>query len=766
LIEILAPGGSKESVYAAVLNGANAVYIGGNNFSARAFADNLNDEDIEEIIRYCHNYSVKVYIALNILIKEHEIEPAYDYIDFLYRIGADAIIIQDLACLKYIKERYPQLRVHASTQMTIHSLAGVRFLEKLGVNRVVLSRELSLEEIRYICDNTDLEIEVFVHGALCISYSGACFMSSSIGPRSGNRGTCAQSCRTKYTLKSSKFPHKEGYMLSPKDLCTIDIIPEILNLKVCSLKIEGRMRRSEYVACAVREYREALDKNLSKDEKPLMQLFNREGFTKVHLYKKGAKEMMAMTSPKNRGLYLGRALSDFSIILNEPISINDGISFNDDGFIISSIYKDGKKVLSANPKERVRIFPKKYNIGDDIYKTFDKKLNENLKETYKNPYLLVANVPLKAYFKSDERFKLEAYFHDVKFTYVGETVEKSSNAPVSRDKLLDLLSRRKDTPLKFYPIDFVEYEEGFLNVSKINCSRRKMIVNIENYLNRRESSFIDIRVDLPKKCKLEKIPKAIIGVKNIEQFEIARSLGFNDFHINPFMRDNKLTIDLLSGHDIYLNVPTIVKDGSNKIIEFIDMNKTMLKGILTSNLGVIFKFYDKIPIIGDYKLNICNSKALEIYDEFVDLCNLSIELNHEEFFNVLKGKGANIIYYIYGRHQNMVSEYCPIGSNYGDIDRGKCSMPCMKDEFFLKDRISEEFPIATDIYCRSYILNSKPLNLIPYLKSLETLAHCFRIDFDHEDAEEVRKILTDFLNKRFSLKSKEYTIGHYKQKVD
>lgn len=765
MVEILAPGGSKESVYAAVLNGANAVYIGGSNFSARAFANNLNNEDMEEIIRYCHNYSVKVYITLNTLIKEDELLSAYEYIDFLYKIGADAIIIQDFACLKYIKEKYPQLKVHGSTQMTIHSLKGVKFLENLGVNRVVLSRELSLKEIKYICDNTNLEIEIFVHGALCISYSGACLMSSSIGSRSGNRGTCAQTCRAKYTLKGNRFLEKEGYMLSPKDLCTIEVIKEILDTKVSSLKIEGRMKKPEYVACAVREYREAVYKKAPKDEKKLMQLFNREGFTKAHLYKKGSKEIMAMTSPKNRGLYLGKVLSDFSIEINEPISINDGISFNDDGFFVTSIIKDNKKVILADSKERVMIFPKKYKPGDHLYKTLDKKLNESLKESYNNPYELVENIPLKVYFKPNERFKIEANFQNTIFTYIGEKVENFSNIPISKDRLTDLLKKRKDTAFKFQPIEFEEYEEGFLSASRINFARRQVILNIENHMNRRSSSYNNKQENLMKKCELEKIPKSILGVKNLEQFDTARSLGFKDFHINPFMRDNKLSFDDLNGYNIYLHLPTIIKDESKKIEEFINSNKSKIKGILTSNLGIIYKYYDTIPIIGDYKLNIYNSKSLKFYSRFIDLCNLSLELNNEEFLKALGENKANIIYFIYGNQQNMVSEYCPIGSNYGN-NKGKCTMPCVKDQFYLKDRFSEEFPILTDFNCRSYILNSKPINLIPYLKNLESAVNCYRLDFNFETGEEVKNILDDFLNKKSSFKVKTSTLGHYKQGVD
>ncbi len=766
MIEILAPGGSKESIYAAVLNGANAIYVGGSNFSARAYANNLNDEEMEEIIKYCHNYKVLVYVALNILIKEDEILSAYKYIDFLYEIGADAVIIQDFACLKYIKEKYPQLQVHGSTQMTVHSLLGVKFMEKLGMDRIVLARELSLDEIKYITCNTNLEVEVFVHGALCISYSGACLMSSSIGERSGNRGTCAQPCRTKYTLKSQKFPEKQGYMLSPKDLCTIDMIQDLVKLKVTSLKIEGRMRRPEYVACAVKEYREAFYKENKPSEKKLMQIFNREGFTKAHLYKKAGKDLMALTSPKNRGLYLGKVLNDYSIILNEPISLGDGISFNDDGFIITSIYKNNDKVSSANAGEKVVIYPKKYKTSNHIYKTLDAKLSKTLEESYKDIYSKYIDLPLKVHFKPNNRFKIEALYDNVLFTYIGEEVENFSNKPIAKDKIIELLKKRKDSFFKFSPIDFEEYEEGFLNVAKINYARRQLIFYIENYMNRRQSNYKKHSYDFLKKCEIKEIPEALIGVKTLDQLNAAKSLGFSNFYIDPFMRNNKLTIDNLSHINVYLHVPTIIKDISKNIFNYINLNKSKIKGIITSNLGIINQFYHEIPIIGDYKLNICNSKSLEFYNNFTNLCNLSLELSHNEILKVVNEKKHNIIYFIYGHVENMVSEYCPIGSLYGNNDKGKCNAPCIKDNFYLKDRMGEEFPVITDYNCISYILNSKPLNLISNINNIEKFVKCFRLEFNYEGYEETKMILQSFLQRRAYYDFKSYTIGHYKQGID
>ncbi len=768
MIEILAPGGSKESIYAAVLNGANAVYVGGKNFSARAFANNLSDDEMEDIIYYCHNYLVKVYITFNTLIKDSELLSAYAYVDFLYKIGVDAIIIQDMALLKYIKSKYPELSVHASTQMTIHSLEGVKFLEKIGFNRVVLARELSLEEIRYICDNTNIEVEIFIHGALCISYSGACLMSSIIGGRSGNRGRCAQPCRTKYIIKGEKYLKKVGYLMSPKDLCTIDMIQEIASLKIHSLKIEGRMKKAEYVACVVKEYREILDKKKHFDEiteRRLLQVFNREGFTRAHLYGKGYNEMMAISSSKNRGLYLGRVSKNYSIILNEPISLGDGISFNEDGVVVTSIHRGKSNVEFADIGDEVVIYPKKYKIGDYIYKTLDEELNKSLKYSYKDKYLNFRSLQLKVYFKINERFKIETVLDDVVFTYIGEFVEKASNSPVLKEKMVELIKKRKDTPFEFYEIKFEAYEGGFLSLSSINFARRMLIEQIENYMNRRVVNIYEKSNFLSNKCELKEIPYVLIGVKNKEQINIAKSLGFKDFYINPFMRNNDLTMDDFLG-DIFIQVPLIVKDTSYDIFEYLNMFKSKIRGIITSNIGIINEFYDKIPIIGDYKMNIFNLESLKFYNKFVSLCNLSLELNNKEILSMLKGNNIDVQYFIYGNIENMVSEYCPIGSSYGSFSNRKCSMPCMEDKFLLKDKIGEEFALVTDYNCRCYVLNSKPLNLIPYLNDMPSEIKSFRIEFNFENSDDTRKILEGFLNKKPLDYFSSYTKGHFKRGVD
>jgi len=318
-LELLAPGGSKEAVIAAVNRGADAVYLGGKNFSARASAANFDDQSLIEIIDFCRLRGVKVYIALNTLFKESELPQVLAFAEKVTNFGADAIIMQDLGAFMFLKKHMGNaVEFHASTQMTAHSLDDALFLESMGFSRIVISRELGLEEIRNIAQNCGAKIEVFVHGALCYSYSGACLMSSSFGGRSGNRGMCAQPCRLRYTLMHNNKKITENlHLISPKDLMAIDELAGLQAAGVAGLKIEGRLKSPEYVAIAVSVYKKALNflcdgkinNNLAAGKHRLAAAFNRGGFTTGYFDKHSCGDMMSPISPKHMGTFAGRVLS-------------------------------------------------------------------------------------------------------------------------------------------------------------------------------------------------------------------------------------------------------------------------------------------------------------------------------------------------------------------------------------------------------------------------------------------------------------------------
>ena len=366
-IELLAPAGSYEALQAAVQNGANAIYLGGNDFSARAFATNFNRDELKQAVIYSHLRNVKIYVTVNTLYEDNQFENLKDYLLFLASINVDALIIQDLGLMAYVKKYFPNFEIHMSTQTSIYSLSAVKYFERLGVDRIVLARENSLEEIKNICNNSKLDIEVFVHGALCMSYSGQCLMSSMIAKRSGNKGACGQPCRLAYKLQKDgkNLDQVPSYLLSPKDLCTIENVGALIEAGITSFKIEGRMKRPEYVAIIVKQYREAIDayfqkqnsKNYSKQIKEMKQMFNR-GFTGGYLLQD--KDLMADDYPGNRGIKLGSVL-DYDkkrkvvkIKLIDKIKQGDRISFKSVDYTrtITKLFLNHRLVNQAVAKDK------------------------------------------------------------------------------------------------------------------------------------------------------------------------------------------------------------------------------------------------------------------------------------------------------------------------------------------------------------------------------------------------------------------------------
>lgn len=396
MIELLAPAGSREALVAAVESGADAVYLAGNMFGARAYADNFDEEGMREAIRFAHLRGVHVHVTVNTIMDSRDLPELKNYLRFLYEAGADAVLVQDLGAARIVRETVPELPMHASTQMTVHNLDGVRALEALGFSRVVLSREVTLEAVRHICAEAKAEIEVFVHGALCVCYSGQCLMSSMIGGRSGNRGRCAQPCRLPYTLVDEKDNDLLGdsagkYLLSPRDMNTISLLPELLAAGVTSLKIEGRMKRPEYVAVAVGCYRRAVDSCLAgdfavpeEDSRALAQIFNRD-FTTAYLEKKQGRNMMSDKRPNNRGLMLGRVQeyhpltedSGLAVLrLSDDISAGDQVDFwVKVGGRVTATVQELQLVTGLRGKDNPKNARK--NISKDARKKQDKNQAKN-----------------------------------------------------------------------------------------------------------------------------------------------------------------------------------------------------------------------------------------------------------------------------------------------------------------------------------------------------------------------------------------------------
>lgn len=780
-VEILAPAGSMESLIAAMNKGADAVYLGGNKFSARAYASNFDNDNMIKAVDYVHSYGAKVYVTLNTILKENEIEEAVRYVGFLYEIGVDAIILQDLGLFKRIKEDYPDFEIHASTQMTIHNGEGALFFKERGFHRIVLSRELSVDEVKYISKDLGIETEIFVHGALCISYSGQCLMSSMIGGRSGNRGRCAQPCRMEYTLKGNTSGERKAYLLSPKDTCTIEDMKDIIDSGTYSLKIEGRMKRAEYVAGVVENYKNAVEKelynteyNVSKGKRELLQLFNRGGFSKAYLHKNVGMDMMSFKHPRNTGVPLGKIEKNGEIVLKEDIALGDGFRFRESGFSINKIITNGKEVKEAKRGERVKIFPTAYKVGDEIFKSLDKKLFDSLEDSIK-PYNRKISLKANVTFKVAEPLRISIEYNDKNYEFLGEVVEKAEKRPLEKDRVIDSLCKSGESAFKIDEIKFEAFEDGFIRVSDLNNLRREALEGVQKSITK---SF---RRKRPEKLdKIDNIKSNDISLDIIyqcitrEQLDTLIEEGVKDIIVDVFNRDKdaikvKDLIEVSKNKElnIYLKVPNIIKSEFNNVINIIEKVKEYIKGIVTVNVGIISNYQDEMIIIGDYKLNIINSEALKFYQNEIDIPTLSLELNRKEIKNMLKGNKGNVQGIIYGKTELMISEYCPIGSTFGEKSScSDCNLACTRDEFTLIDRMNEKFRVMTDIFCRSYILNPHPLNLIEEKDDLKNLGvNSFRVEFRDESSNEVKKVLR-MIRGEEKVNTNNYTKGHYRRGIE
>lgn len=775
-IELLAPAGSMESLYAAVQAGCDAVYLGGSKFSARAYATNFTDDVMKDAVRYCHLYGVKIYITINTLIKDSEISEAIEYVGFLREIGVDALIIQDTGLAYLVKQNYPDVELHASTQMTIHNGEGAKFYKSQGYERIVLSRELSIEEIGFISKDLDIETEIFVHGALCVSYSGACLMSSIIGGRSGNRGRCAQSCRLPYDLVNKVTSEKKsGYLLSPKDLAFLEHIDKIIESGTSSLKIEGRMKRPEYVAGVVSIYRRAINAYYNKENfdykealKVLAQLFNREGFSSGYLFKNLGKDLMSYNFPRNTGIRVGVSKGNGNILLEDSIAVGDGIRSDEDGVIISSIVLKGKEVDRAFKGDLVKIKGLNAKGNVVIFKTSDEELLTKLSEYYKNPYEKKLKVQGRVSFKIDKPIEFIGIYNEKEFVVYGDIVQKAIKKPIEKEKLIASLEKTGNTVFQFSEIVIDEYEEGFLPISSINNVRRALIEKIEEDVLKREDKKEISKINYNRKDKsVVEIPKVFVSVQNSEQLKACIDAGIKDIAVDVFMRKFNVNLDDCKDINLYIKTSPIVKNEFSRVVSYIEKNLKYIKGIVTSNMGIVSYFKHKTDIYGDYKINIFNKYSLDFYKDYLKAATVSVELNKGELSNVAKNSPIGTMLLVYGKIEVMVSEYCPIGSVFGNLnEKSKCSTPCEDGEFALVDRKNAEFLVKSDKFCRSHIYNSVPINLLYNIKNIKNIVHSIRFDFIDEDYETTYKVCKSFIEENDNLDSISSTKGHFKRGVE
>ena len=629
--ELLAPAGNFDSLYAAIEAGCDAVYLSGYMFGARQFATNFSEEELVEAINLCHLYGVKVYVTVNTLIYEDEIQTFLNYIDFLHKNNVDAVLIQDIGMLDLVRQTYPNLEVHASTQMHIHNQDGIKFCEEMGIKRVVLARETTIENIIKFKKETNLELEVFVHGALCISYSGQCLMSSLIGGRSGNRGACAGSCRLPYQIVDSEY-HKYNhgsYPLSTKDLNTLEQIGTLIEAGVDSLKIEGRMKRPEYVYLVVSLYRKAIDSYFNtgkvkinqKDIYELQKVFHR-GFTKGFLFSEKNKDFIQSFRPNHLGITIGEVINCqngyVTVKLLDDLSIGDGVRIleNDIGCTITNLFKKKEKIKSGIKGDIVSFYLEgQINKGNTLVKTTDKKQLESIQNTIKQKN---RKVPIFGKIEVKKGLPLTITLTDNIREIVIEKniVQAATNYPLKEFDVRKQIDRLGNTAYRFENLIISMDDDCYVSIKELNDIRREAIesLNLKRcyqipYVKKEYNRSIKNYPKLQEKTFLVNTKKLYNEIIKTDYSAI-------------YIENRELFEELKQNSKAILKLPRVIEDSN--ILE---------DSVMISEIGSL---RNKNKKVSDFSLNVVNSYSIALLHYLgVDKVTLSYELTFEQIKKII-----------------------------------------------------------------------------------------------------------------------------------
>ena len=816
-IELLAPAGSLEALKAALHNGADAVYLGGTDFSARAYASNFDRETLREAVAYAHIRGMKIYVTVNTLIKDFEFQQLLDYVGFLYNIDVDALIIQDLGVLQLIHRVFPDFELHCSTQMTLHNTEGVQAIREFGIKRVVLARELTLAEIREIKEKTAVELEVFVHGALCVSYSGQCLMSSFIGCRSGNRGRCAQPCRKPYQMISNKGnnDNKDFYHLSMRDLNTFDEIGSIIDSGVTSFKIEGRMKKPQYVASIVGAYRKAIDYYLSEGkslrnpelQQEMAQMFNRK-FTRGYILESPKEEIVNIEKPNNRGTLLGKVMeyiprkNRIKLRLLFKLSVGDGIEVwgpqttDTGGTVIGLFSADNEPIKQAEAGQLVEIEIKgTVSKGDEVFKTLDVNLMKELEKTYDNN-IEAKKVIINADIKLAEGKSIQLMIWDNEdntvFVESQHIVERAIKLPLTREKLLENLKKLGSTPYIFGDIQIQLDEAISVPLSIINGLRREAIEKLSSIRENRNNR--QPRIDTPEPPSLNVCPDNLdnstenlmisVKVDTIHQLKTVLDMKVNRIYYGD-INTLQEAIDLCnkSGTQIFFRTSGIMRNTDYKVIDR-KLKNMKLQGVLAGDIGML-NYSNRelvVPTIADMSLNLMNSYSIDFIKGFkasgvVISPELDLKTMKQLQYSGIEGEAI-----IYGKLPVMTMEYCPIKDRKQcNLQCHECSYPPYQYHWGIKDTKQMTFLFAKDCWGRTVFLNSQPLFMLDKLRDLRsTPLTSYRLEFTDEKESEIIEIL-QLLHKQIEgvknnrevkddfprfIKEGGFTRGHYYRGVE
>ena len=805
MVELLSPVGDFNCLKAAIQNGADSVYFGADTFNARIFASNFSINDIKKVIIYSKLRGVKTYLTLNTLIKDDEFSQAVALAQKAYEFGIDGIIVQDLGLATKLMSLFPDLPIHGSTQMTVHNLNGALKLQELGFKRIVLARELSANEIDYICKNSKIEIETFIHGAQCISYSGQCLFSSLIGGRSANRGKCAAPCRLPFKLLENDKCINSGYLLSTKDLCGLEYIPTLIKSGVKCFKIEGRMKNAEYVATVTRIYRKYIDLALTEnnyeidenDLKQLMQAFNRGMYSPGHLTNDANRNLVFKESPGNMGLNLGKVQNYnpkkgyITLKLLEPISIGDTISIgNKKKLYTISELMDLKlnNISDTKPGQTVVIGRIKGNLtlGDKIYKMSDKKLNSLAKESLSKENRKIA-LNCKIEIKENKPIKINItsgcnllIYKNLNFEHTSEIIpEKAINKPLSKEVIINQLNKTNDTPYYFKNIKIDLDENLFLpKISTLNELRRLSLDAVQNFVinnMHRDIQNIELKkISFSNKNNKQQQISVLLNTLDLS-FDYSKLNHFDNLYIPlKYFLDKKYRdiLSLLSQkYNLYIYMPTIVKSNyKNYIFANIEniLSNLKIKGFIISNIcnlkllaSLSEDFAEKFDLIANYTFNVFNTYTInELKDLKVDRFTISPELDKDTIAYLCNHSSLPSEIILYGKIPLTNMNYCLLGET--DKCYPKCEQKCLSNnKYYLQDRMNMKFRILPDnIQTVTTVFNSKTFSISP--KDFNT--NTIRIDILDENIDEINHVLDTIKNGK-KLEGIDYTSGNLKRKI-
>lgn len=746
MTELLAPAGSMEALKAAISNGCDAIYLGMQKFGARAYSSNFDLETLKEAINYAHLRQVKIYVTMNTIVFENEMDEMKAQMHELNDIGVDGIIVQDLAAFDYMVKNFTDMEAHCSTQMGIDDLDGTLLFKELGAKRVVLSREVAIEKVKEIRKLAKLPLEIFVHGALCVSYSGNCLMSGLIGYRSGNRGRCVGSCRKEYEIIDTTTGAILGknYILSTKDLNTIDHIDDLREID--SLKIEGRMKEPAYVANVVSRYRMALDNKITEaDKENLSKTFNRT-FTKGYLFHEDRKDITNTARPNNVGFEIGKiskAVNDmYEITLSRTLNQNDiiRISHNNEDIILSVVKLYDKEGNLINKADHVCFIKAKEKMskGDLVYITKDYGYYKALESSLDNEFRRF-ELNLRVYAYPDSKLVIDAEAFGLNYMYESdEIIGKAINNPTTKDQVIKQLTRLNET---IFELGHVEFEEcdAFIPAKLLNAARREIVQGLYDLKLNSQKKRVKVLKDKEKIRFRPVKPYLTAFVTTQDQYNACISSGIEEVYFKNVVRRNQNDYRDLEGQ------------------------------LLIGGYGGIYHYRETNPFITDYSLNVVNATSCyELYKLGAKRVTLSHELNKNQIEDLIKAYYQENDSYpalemiVYGRAPLMFTKYCPLKK------MNQCG-DCKTKHYELKDEHGT-FPILIHDDCTTTLLNGKTLNLLDELQNLDGI-EAFRLDFTIESKEEVLKTIREAQGKLSGALSESVfnqdtdTRGHFNKEI-